>query len=187
MKTPKTFINQDLEKLFDNMLRKNYQRETKLESIEDLILKDIPDEIKEKYRIHQNINIMQPRYVTRFDDKDTELDNINFNALDLDFIKRIHVTNFDVGLYKLDLLIIESKSERKLRENYETILNYERDMNEYALNHQVRHLIKGRYIVLLVDESRLDIQSPIFKKIHDYYKEKFDMKRVNVRKVVELV
>lgn len=187
MKVPKSFVSNKeeiKERLFEEWLEKNCQRENKLESIEDLILKDLPEQlISESYGHPQ-----PPRYATEFNDIDTELDRINFNELEIEGLKKIHVTNIDVGLYKLDILIIEADTENEIKYYYEDVFNYEKDMNEGRSDYQVRHLTKDNYLVLLVvpySEPRLT--SHILKEVYDYYKDKFDMKRINVRKVVELI
>jgi len=185
MKIPKTFVSEDSrEKIFDEFLEKNLKRPAKLESIEDLVLEDVPNEIwSEHYR-----KFTKPRYSKGFDEKDTELDCIHFNELDIECIKTIHTTNLDLGLYKLDLLVIEANSLDEMECNYKTIWSHEREVNRDERNETFKHLTKDKYLVLfVVNEAQLDIESPLLKKVYDYYKEKFDMKRIIVREVVSLV
>lgn len=185
MKVPKTFINEEIrEKLFDEMLEKNYKRPSKLESIEDLILENMPKEI---WAEHYG-ELIKPRYATEFEEKDRELDCIHFNELDIDFIKTIHTTNFDTGLYKLDLLIIEANNKEELEHYYKTIWKYEQEVNKDNPHEIVKHLTKDNYLILFfVNEAQLDIESSLLKKTYEYYREKFDMKRIIVREVVNLV
>lgn len=187
MEVPKGFAPKDnREKLFYEMLEKNSKREAKLESIEDLVLQDVPDEVKRKcYE-----KIMQPRYAKNFNDIDVELDYLHIGLNDLpkiDWIKQVHVTNIDIGLYKLDILVIEGKSENKLRHYYEGMFNYEKGMNEGEHN-IVKYLVKDKYAVLLfVPYDNLRLSPVLLNKVYDYYRNKFAMKKVNVKKVVELV
>lgn len=185
MNLPKIFVTEDIhEKLFDEMLEKNRKRPSKLESIEDLVLESVPKEIlSEHYR-----KITEPRYSKKFDEKDRELDYVHFNELDIDLIKTIHTTNFDTGLYKIDLLVIEANGKDEMEYCYETIWKHEQEVNKGEPNSTVKHLTRDKYLVLfIVNEAQLDIESPLLKKIYNYYKEKFDMKKINVRKVVELI
>jgi hypothetical protein len=185
MKLPKTFVPEDVrEKLFDEMLEKNGKRPSKLESIEDLILKQIPQELWTEYYGKP----FEPKYATEFEEKDTELDHIHFNELDIDFIKTIHTTNFDIGLYKLDLLVIEANNKEELECYYKTVWKYEQEVNKDNPHETVKHLTKDNYLILFfINETQLDIESPLLKKLYEYYKEKFDMKKIIVREVVSLV
>ncbi len=185
MEIPKTFVTEDLrEKLFDKMLEYNRRRHSKLESIEDLVLEQVP---KELWTEHYG-KLFEPRYATEFEEKDRELDYIHFNDLDIDCIKTIHTANLDIGLYKLDLLVIEANDIEHLECSYKTVWKYEQEVNEGSPNKIVQHLTKDKYLVLFfVNEAQLDISSPVFKKAYDYYKNKFDMKRIIVREVVSLV
>lgn len=185
MKLPKTFVPEDVrEKLFDEMLEKNRKRPSKLESIEDLVLEGVPEEIlSEHYR-----KITQPRYSKKFDEKDRELDYVHFNELEIEFIKTIHTTNFDIGLYKLDLLVIEANNKEELESYYKTVWKYEQEVNKDNPHETVKHLTKDNYLILFfINEKQLDIESPLLKKLYEYYKEKFDMKKIIVREVVSLV
>lgn len=188
MKIPRTFVEEDVsEKLFDEMLENNSKRSSKLEGIEDLVLIDIP----EKLMVESYNELMRPRYVTEFDGIDAELDCIHIGPKvleEIDFIKRMHVTNLDVGFYKLDLLIMESEHKDDWRYYHEQLFDYEQGMNKGHKYPQVKHLLKEEFAVIFyVSESQLNIESPIIKKMYDYYRNKFGMKSVNVRKVIELV
>lgn len=187
MEVPKNFAPEDeREKLFNEMLRKNSKREAKLESIEDLVLKDVPDEVKQK----SYGKVMQPRYAKTFNEIDQELDYLHIgldNLPEIDWIKQVHVTNIDVGFYKLDILVIESESKDDLRYYYEGIFNYEQGMNE-GKHDIIKHLVKDKYLVLLfVPYDRLNLSPVLLNKFYDYYKNKFDMKSIDVRKVIELI
>ena len=185
MKLPKTFVPEDVrEKLFDEMLEKNRKRPSKLESIEDLVLESVPKEIlSEHYR-----KITEPRYSKKFDEKDRELDYVHFNELEIEFIKTIHTTNFDIGLYKLDLLVIEANNKEELESYYKTVWKYEQEVNKDNPHETVKHLTKDNYLILFfINEKQLDIESPLLKKLYEYYREKFDMKKIIVREMVSLV
>lgn len=188
MNIPKNFAPEDnREKLFDEMLEKNSKREAKLESIEDLVLDYFPEQICAKaYN-----EFMKPRYVRTFNEIDMELDTLNIGLKDmpeLAWIKQIHVTNIDVGFYKLNIFVIESKSKEELEYYYEGIFNHGEAVNKEGKHDKIKNLVKDKYLVLLsVPYDGLRLTPVLLDKFYDYYKNKFDMQTINVRKVVELI